>query len=183
MYLLRHRFSKNADVGGGTRPDDEIALSLLRARADGAQILLPEHDHASATDDGPVSADDTIAAQLDAVPGEVASRKLRPRHPVHGKVGEVVQLIERNGIRAGRRRRELDKLVRESIEIADDRSLGGQVGDVGGGEAGSADRNIPVRIACEGSVRKVVGIRSGIISNKLLYHIMRRDQIADRWVL
>src|SRR5262249_40117442 len=35
----------------------------------------------------------------------------------------------------------------------------------------------------EGPVRKVVGIRSGIISDKLLYHIMRRDQIADRWVL
>jgi len=34
-----------------------------------------------------------------------------------------------------------------------------------------------------GPVRKVVGIRSGIISDKLLYHIMRRDQIADRWVL
>ena len=40
-----------------------------------------------------------------------------------------------------------------------------------------------IETAIAGSVRKVVGIRSGIISNKLLYHIMRRDQIADRWVL
>ena len=35
----------------------------------------------------------------------------------------------------------------------------------------------------EGPVRKVVGIRSGIISEKLFYHIMRQDQIVDRWVL
>jgi uncharacterized membrane protein YccC len=38
-------------------------------------------------------------------------------------------------------------------------------------------------VKASGPVRKVVGIRSGIISDKLLYHIMQRDQIADQWVL
>jgi hypothetical protein len=129
---------------GGESLLDEFPISEIKergaphahhgfgARTDRTEILLAEHDHAAAAGDGSVHVDDAIAAQFDAISGEVSSGELGrlPGHPIDREEGEIVLLIYRDGIRAGGCRRGFDDLVRQRIEIGQHRLLGRQGGGV-----------------------------------------------------
>src|ERR1700734_3394133 len=110
------------------------------------EILLPEHDHASAAAYGAAEIDDGIAAELDAVSGVVAGGKLGRGDTVHRKGGDIVRLIESQGIRAGGRRDVFDHRIGERVDIAKHRLPGSEGGDVPGRKTVSADCNVPMGI-------------------------------------
>ena len=85
----------SAEVLGTVR--DKTGGALVGAAAVRTEILLLEDDDASRTGRETVT-DGGVAAQPGTVSGEVAGGERRVLHPIHRNEGDIVLLVERDGV-------------------------------------------------------------------------------------